>query len=97
MKALLIVLLVFILIITYGLYIHRSIEILDRAGCRGSFIEWFTVFCPILHIIICFKYRKICEFNTFWSFFKGIDKQFNTMKKNLDETNERYTLNSRWP
>lgn len=97
MKALLIVLLVFILIITYALYVYRSIELLDRAGCEGSLIEWLTVFCPIVHIIVCFKYREIFPFKTFWGFFKGIDKQFNTMKENLDETNERYTRNSRWP
>ena len=90
MKALIIVLLVFTAIITYALYVYRSIEILDRAGCRGSFIECFTVFCPIVHIIVCFKYRDIFEFKTFWSFFKGIDKQFNTMRDNLNETNRRY-------
>lgn len=72
------------IIATYVIFTHRAIEILDKVGCDGTFIEWFACFCPIWHLIIYAKHKDVCEFNTLRKILADLGGQYNVMENKLN-------------
>ena len=81
MKVLLILFACILLIATYGIVTHNVIEIMDKSGCRGSFIEWSIALLPIVHTIFLIKNWDLLERDT-W------DEQYREMNNKIDKRRE---------
>lgn len=72
-------------IVTYVIFMHMAIEILDKVKCEGTFVEWFACYCPIWHILIYVKYKNVCEFKTIKSIIFDLKRQYETMNNKLNK------------
>ena len=43
------------LIAAYVIISKKVIDIMDDAGCRGEFVEWFVALAPIVHTIFLIR------------------------------------------
>lgn len=82
MKALIITILIIAAIVTYIIFTHRAINIMNKVGCEGSFLEWLICLLPIIHLIVYFKYPKVCKFNTLKSQFIEMKEKFKYYEEN---------------
>ena len=81
MKVLLIILGVIALIVVYGVISHTVVNLMDKSGCKGSFVEWSIALLPIVHTIFLIKNWDLLERDT-W------DEQYKEMYSKIDRRRE---------
>lgn len=70
-------------IIGYAFVTYHVINIMDEAGCKGSFIEWITVLVPIINLIMLIRNWSLLDRDT-WK------EQFETMSDKMKNERERH-------
>lgn len=81
MKVLLIIFGVIALIVLYGVISHTVVNLMDKSGCKGSFVEWSIALLPIVHTIFLIKNWDLLERDT-W------DEQYKEMYRKIDRRRE---------
>lgn len=81
MKVLLIIFGVIALIVLYGVISHTVVNLMDKSGCKGSFVEWSIALLPIVHTIFLIKNWDLLEIDT-W------DEQYKEMYRKIDRRRE---------
>lgn len=81
MKVLLIIFGVIALIVLYVVISHTVVNIMDKSGCKGSFVEWSIALLPIVHTIFLIKNWDLLERDT-W------DEQYREMNNKIDKRRE---------
>lgn len=83
MKGLLIILGIIAAIVAYAVVTHKVVDIMDDAGCKGSFIEWFVAITPIVNFIMLIRNWSLLDRDT-WV------EQFETMSDKMKNERERH-------
>lgn len=83
MKVLLIILCIAAVIIAYAVVTIKVIDIMNDAGCKGSFIEWLTAIVPIVNLIMLIRNWSLLDRDT-WK------EQFETMSGKMKNERERH-------
>lgn len=76
-------------VVTYVLLCHHCIDILDCAGCRGTFVEWFSCLCPFVHIIIYVKYKEIAGYKPWKKKRVQLKNEYRNMVDKLNEKSKQ--------
>ena len=81
MKALLITICIILLVVFYVIVSHKAVYIMEKSGCKGSFIEWSIVLLPIVHTVFLIKNWDLLG-RTSW------DEQYKEMYRKIDKWRE---------
>lgn len=82
MKVLLIIFGAIALIVLYVVISQTVINLMDKCGCKGSFVEWSIALLPIVHTIFLIKNWDLLDRDT-W------DEQYKEMYRKIDRRRER--------
>ena len=86
MKGLLIFFGIVALIAAYVIISKRVIDIMDDAGCRGEFVEWFVALAPIVHTIFLIRNWSLLNRDSWVEQYKAMsDKMKNERDRRYKE------------
>ena len=76
-------------IVSYAVVTNKVIDIMDDAGCKGSFIEWFVAITPFVNLVMLIKNWSLLDRDTWTEQIKTMNDKMRNEREQHEKMKQR--------